>query len=302
MISVSGGFADKSDRADGDEKKNILIISGDPRVLAEVKKGLAGHYDVSIAATGATALASLKRRKPSRTSAVIVCIGEDCGSAFEVYAGISHIAESERVPVIFLADSDDESDEAAAFAAGAADYTVRRRDGFETLIERIDLRVRAGENEMLLSGGESGELLRSAGSAPVKPEDVLAGKTILVADDIELNRDIIAGMLSGIDGLTVEVASDGKEAVEKFAESPARYAFILMDIQMPVMDGLEATRAIRGLGCENSREIPVIAMTAGAKEYEASRCFEAGMNAFIEKPVGYEKLLGIAAEYCRKPV
>jgi len=126
----------------------------------------------------------------------------------------------------------------------------------------------------------------------------LVNKTILVADDVELNRDIIKTILSVIEGLKVEFASDGKEAVEKFEKDPNLYSFILMDVQMPVMDGLEATRTIRRLSCENAREIPIIAVTASVDEKEIELCLKAGMNDILEKPIIYDKILTVVAEHC----
>ena len=272
------------------EKKHILIISDEPRVLAEIKKELMEPFDVSIAAAGGAALAALEMYD---TAAVVIHIGESREKAFAVFSGILEFVKDKKIPVIFLAEKDNDEDETAAFMMGAADYSVRRHDGAGALISRIRLRACASECERRLSSAEG-----SLFSCSAAPEAALNNKTILVTDDLELNREIVAGMLSEIEGLTLEFAADGNEAIDKFAEDPKRYSLILMDVQMSGMDGLNATRAIRSLHCENARVIPIIALTASVKEDEIGLCLEAGMDDCIEKPMVYDRLLAVIAEHC----
>ena len=100
-------------------------------------------------------------------------------------------------------------------------------------------------------------------------------------------------------GAEVEVAQDGRKALEAFENhEPGTYAAILMDVMMPNMDGLSATRAIRALAREDAKTIPIIAMTANAFEEDAQKCFEAGMNAHLSKPIRIEKLVAAIAEFC----
>ena len=272
------------------EKKHVLIISDEPRILAEIKMWLIELFEVSIAAAGGAALAVLETYD---TAAVVIHIGESREKAFTVFSGILEFVKDKKIPVIFLAEKDNNDDETAAFTMGAADYSVRRHGGAGALISRIKLRICASECERRLLRVEGSMLSCSAA-----PETVLNNKTILVTDDLELNREIVAGMLSEIEGLTLEFAADGKEAIDKFAKDPKRYSLILMDVQMAGMDGLNATRAIRSLHCENARVIPIIALTASVKEDEIGLCLEAGMDDCIEKPMGYDKLLAVVAEHC----
>jgi CheY-like chemotaxis protein len=88
----------------------------------------------------------------------------------------------------------------------------------------------------------------------------------------------------------VDKAVDGVKAVEKFTQSPDKYQVIFMDMFMPEMDGLEAVKVIRGKGF---KDIPIIAMTASAKEKDKSKCMEAGMNDFITKPIYQEAILKV---------
>jgi len=270
-------------------KKRVLIVSGEPRILAEIKMELMEHFDVSIAASGDAATSALEMNS---MAAVVIYIPESCEKAFSVFADISGFVNKKKIPVIFLAEKGNDEDENAAFMVGAVDYSTRRHGTLNALISRIKLRIKASEYEKQLLSGES-----ASSSVPADLEAVLNNKTILVVDDLELNRYIIYDMFSEIEGLTLEFAGDGREAVDKFAEEPNRYSLILMDVQMPGMDGLEATRTIRSLSCERAREIPIIAVTGGVEEREIELCLEAGMDDFIEKPMSYDKLLAVIAEH-----
>jgi signal transduction histidine kinase len=111
------------------------------------------------------------------------------------------------------------------------------------------------------------------------------GKRILLVEDNELNREI-AEELIGVTGASVESAEDGVQAVEMFKESAeGYYDLILMDVQMPHMDGYEATRCIRVLGRSDAQKVPIFAMTANAFAEDVQKSREAGMNAHISKPL-----------------
>ncbi|RGZ01764.1 response regulator [Clostridium sp. AM58-1XD] len=119
--------------------------------------------------------------------------------------------------------------------------------------------------------------------------ELLKGIRILAAEDNELNREIIVELLES-SGAVVDRARDGKEALELYLNSSVgEYQMILMDIHMPKMDGLEATKAIRNSGRADAA-VPVIAMTADVFKEDIQRCRNAGMNAHIGKPVELDKL------------
>ena len=121
-----------------------------------------------------------------------------------------------------------------------------------------------------------------------KPD--LSGKRVLLVEDNELNREI-AQMLLEDEKMIVTTAENGKEAVDIVSKSvPGRFDFIFMDIMMPVMDGLEATRQIRTLNRKDTKEIPIIAMTANAFQDDIRECIDAGMNAHIAKPIDSKKI------------
>jgi len=268
----------------------VLIISSAPHLLVEIKVELMPFFNVSIAATHGAARAALEIHV---VAAVVICISPECEDAFSVFNSISDIIESRNTPVIILAEQGNDDDEVTAFAMGAVDYAARRRGTTNAMINRIRLRINASENERSMLAGRS-----PIRSADVAPEVVLAGKTVLVVDDVELNREIISGMLSGIKDLVMDTACDGTEAVEKFLADPGRYSLILMDIHMSEMSGREATRQIRAVGSKEAHNIPIIALTAETNESEIEKCFESGMNDYIEKPMSYEKLFAMVVEHC----
>ena len=121
-------------------------------------------------------------------------------------------------------------------------------------------------------------------------DDVVRGKHILVVDDIEVNRIILVKILSTL-GATCDTAGNGQEAVERFeASQPGDYDLILMDVQMPVLNGYEATRAIRSGSHPAAKAIPIIAMTANAFVDDVRDAIESGMDAHIAKPVQIDNL------------
>jgi CheY-like chemotaxis protein len=113
--------------------------------------------------------------------------------------------------------------------------------------------------------------------------------TILVAEDIEINREIMSAVLDRT-AICIDYAENGKVAVSMFCENPGRYALILMDINMPEMDGLEATRQIRALNTAEANEIPIIAMTANVFKEDVDQCIKAGMNDHTGKPINADEL------------
>lgn len=120
-----------------------------------------------------------------------------------------------------------------------------------------------------------------------------AGKKVLLVEDNELNREIATAILEEA-GLIVESVDDGTDAVERMgAVDESKYDVILMDIQMPKMDGYTATREIRTLRNNKKANIPIIAMTANAFEEDKKKAFEAGMNAHIAKPINIDTIMNV---------
>ena len=130
--------------------------------------------------------------------------------------------------------------------------------------------------------------------------DAVKGARILLVEDNELNMEIAEFMLKD-SGAVVLKAWNGKEAIEIFEKSePGEINMIMMDIMMPIMGGLEATRKIRTLNRPDAATIPIVAMTANAFSDDIRRSREAGMNEHLSKPLEMEKIIRTAARYCRK--
>ena len=135
-------------------------------------------------------------------------------------------------------------------------------------------------NAVIEAEGLGRPIHRRATSAPLERE--FHGSRVLVAEDNEANQMVATELLSRL-GLDLDIARDGREAVRKAREQRGRYAAILMDMQMPEMDGLEATRALRAE--LEFKDLPIIAMTANAMKADLDACLEAGMNDYVTKPI-----------------
>ncbi len=141
--------------------------------------------------------------------------------------------------------------------------------------------------------GTSGQhSIRAALSAD---SSLLAGRSILLVEDNEINREVAMEML-GSEGIGVDVAENGRIAVEKVASR--RYDLVLMDLQMPVMDGFAATREIRKL--PGMQDLPIVAMTANAMQQDRAECLAAGMNGYLSKPIEPERFWAVLRENLSK--
>lgn len=130
------------------------------------------------------------------------------------------------------------------------------------------------------------------------PKGNLSGCRILLAEDNELNREIAAFLLKD-EGISVTEAEDGQQAVECFLKMPeGYYDAVLMDIMMPVMDGYQAARAIRGSGKKDAEMIPIIAITANAFAEDKRKTMEAGMDAHLSKPLNVKELMDTIRKFC----
>jgi len=125
---------------------------------------------------------------------------------------------------------------------------------------------------------------------------IFAGRCILLAEDVEINRDILKALLEPT-SIEIDCAENGKEAVRMFKEQPYRYDIIFMDVQMPEMDGYEATRKIRALNVPQAQIVRIIAMTANVFREDIERCLDAGMDNHIGKPLDFEELLEKLRQY-----
>ena len=187
----------------------------------------------------------------------------------------------DTVPLLLLAEFD---------AAGMEEALSLRRT--DTLTKPFFVSALRTKIEELWSG------------APHEPEPEanysLKGMHFLAAEDNEINAEILAELLE-IEGATCEIAANGLLALERFRNSdPGKFDAILMDVQMPVMNGHEAARAIRGLEREDAGQIPIIAMTANAFAEDEKAALDAGMDAHVPKPLNMELLKKVIQQFSKR--
>ncbi|MDR0502112.1 MAG: transporter substrate-binding domain-containing protein [Treponema sp.] len=132
-------------------------------------------------------------------------------------------------------------------------------------------------------------------------QGLFEGRNILLAEDMEINREIVLALLEPT-GIKISQALNGKEALKKFTQTPDKYDAIFMDVQMPEMDGYEATKRIRALDSPYAKTVPIIAMTANVFQEDIEKCFKAGMNDHVGKPLNIDEVLFKLRIHCmRKP-
>jgi len=158
---------------------------------------------------------------------------------------------------------------------------------------KIWMESRSGEGSKFMLavpfGAAAAEDPQAPGESPQRPANY-EGHTMLLAEDIEINREIVISMLEPT-GIKVECAENGTQAVEMFRCAPDRYDIVFMDLQMPELDGLAATRRIREMDVAEAKRVPIIAMTANVFQDDVDTCFAAGMNGHLGKPLDIKLVL-----------
>lgn len=252
----------------------VLVI--DDRITCEHTAALLRHREAeaAFALSGGEGLAKVREAKERRRDYGVVFVDWKM-PGMDGMETVRHIREAvgEGAAVIVMSAHGWGEREAPARAAGV-----------DSFINKPILREAL--HDALLKASR-----RHAPVRPALPEEVgFNHEKILVAEDNELNAEILKTFLE-YRNLSVVWAENGKAAVERFAESgPGEYATILMDIRMPVMDGLEAVRRIRGMAREDARRIPIFALSANAFVEDVQRSLQCGMNAHFNKPVDMDSL------------
>lgn len=274
------------------QKLSILVVDDDQGVCESTcmtlgKMGIRNEYVVS----GRKAVEVLKKAH-ERKKDFDLCLldwkipGEDC---METIRSIRQVVSRKETALIIISSYDWSTIEVDARAAGA-DALMSKPLFKSKLISKI--------RSVLDGNSQDGKENVLEEFAQKNYED----KRILLVEDNELNREIAEEIL-GMTGVKVETAEDGSKALKMFEDSEENYYdMILMDIQMPVMNGHQATRAIRQLKRPDAMKVPIVAMSANAfmEDVESSR--QAGMNAHISKPINLAKLLDVMEDYMGKQV
>ncbi len=183
----------------------------------------------------------------------------------------------DTVPILFLAAYDEEGVQSALEMEGTGILT---KPFFESALREKLLEMQAWQQEEKES----------------EREDSLKGFHFLAAEDNEINAEILAEILK-LEGATCEIVENGQLAVERFTQAKeGEFDAILMDVQMPVLNGYDATRAIRALDSKEARQIPIIAMTANAFAEDEKEALQAGMNLHLSKPIDITLLKKVIQE------
>ena len=265
--------------------RRLLVVDDNERALESAARRLASlGVRVVAASTGAGALDALQKARDAGDPFDLCLIDAPIGTEH----GCSLLKEVRRLfgtahpAVIGMSPPIDR--EAHACCEESFDMhlskPVRRKDLYALLRGRAH-EVDAG------GGSETARETHTAGAPEPKPGH--HSTRILLAEDNPVNQKLARLMLAKA-GYDVEVAGTGQEALEKFTAAPERFSLILMDIQMPVMDGIEATKAIRAKGFS---AVPIVAMTARAMSGDRELCLEAGMTDYITKPIRKQAVLEI---------
>lgn len=253
----------------------ILIIDSDPKDLIFAKSVLMTDFDIMIAPSVNAAERISGQPKPD-----LILMMLDMADATQA------LVQMHGAPVIFAGKNDVEA-EIAAYKLGGLGY-VKKPYHAELLKQQvITLYHVAATIEGLRKSLKRETLLGQ--STNIFSYD-FKGIRILVAEDVHLNQLIVANML-GNNNIEIDFADDGAMAVEMFSAAPDAYAAILMDIHMPHMDGITATRIIRSMDTARNQKIPIIALTASITPDDMRNYKRLGMNAILDKPVDPEPLL-----------
>lgn len=189
----------------------------------------------------------------------------------------------EHIPILLLTAYEWDEIEEEALAAGIDGFLAK--PFFLTSFKQAIVTVQAKEQK--LPGTEDSD-------------HILAGITILAAEDNELNAEILLELLN-MNNVVCDLVSNGQELVEAFEKSePGQYDLILTDIQMPVMNGYDAARAIRAGGHTRGKVIPIVAMTANAFAEDVKEAMDAGMDAHVAKPIDMKNLEAVITELVKK--
>lgn len=202
----------------------------------------------------------------------------------------------EKLPLVFTVSDNGEGMEQSILDAALAEG--------ETPAAGLGIAIAKGLTELMggsiaaKSGREKGTVFRVELAFDRMEEkekteaesEALAGKRLLLAEDDRLCGEILCELLEDETGRPVSITANGRAALEMFESANGEYDAIIMDVQMPAMNGYEAARAIRRSGCGNAKTVPIIALTADASEESARAAADSGMNGCLTKPVNIDRL------------
>ena len=279
--------SDRTDDTSTDEMRpqdfSVLVIDDDPIACDHAKTILAEvgiTSDVCIGGEIALEMIRLRHARRDEYNLILVDLRMPYKDGVDLTREIRKIIGNEPT-VIILTAFDWDAIEEDAFAAGVDTFMSKPLSASNVIYEFQQALHRKNQHK-------------------IKADHVtLEGRRVLIVEDMEVNAEIMK-MILEMQGMDSEHAENGKIAVEMFSDKPpGYYSAVLMDIRMPVMDGLQATEEIRKLDRTDAKKIPIIAMTANAFDEDVQRSLQAGMNAHLAKPVEPEILFKTLREFVR---
>ena len=250
----------------------LLVVDSAPRTRDYFRE-LAGQWGIACDTAGNMPEAKALLANGSYSMCFI-----EWDSADEAGAELAHFIRQEygpEIPIIIMS---------------AAEKTF-----FETNIDGVDLRrflskpVFPSEIAAAINDCFSGQAPAST-KENTGEQNSFAGYRVLLAEDVELNKEIVLALLAPT-MLEVDWAENGRVALEMYKAAPEQYDMIFMDVQMPDMDGYEATRQIRALEVPRAKWVPIVAMTANVFREDVERCMEAGMDDHLGKPLDFAEVM-----------
>ncbi|NMF91467.1 response regulator, partial [Aromatoleum petrolei] len=269
--------------------QRVLIVDDHPlarEALTAVVMALG--WSVEVADSGAAAIEAVRTRRESGQPFDVLLLdwrmpGMD---GLATAAALRPMFGSDAHPVIVMVTAADREALQRHPDSRFADRVLTKPVTATTLLEAV---------AELVAGRGGGEV----GVSTSTPSGRLAGYRVLVVDDSDINREVAQGILEG-EGARVAQAEHGEAALGLLERQPADFDAVLMDVQMPVMDGYEATRRIRA--SEALRALPVIAVSAGAFHDQHTAALQAGMSGFVSKPFAAEDLISALQTYAPRPI
>jgi CheY-like chemotaxis protein/signal transduction histidine kinase len=282
----------------------VLVVDGAPEIF-ELFASVFAPYDIRCerASSGESALEAIDKSLATPFNIVFMALRLPGMNGVELAKEIA--GRGVASAIVLMTNGDYAKVESDARAAGISGF-LQKPLFPSTLTDCVEecLKVQNKQN----ARAEQDEAPRDTPEAtsettPEAAEDsmdgIFDGKSILIAEDVDINREIIAALMEPT-GAVIEFAFDGEEAVAKFKAAPDKYELVLMDLNMPKVDGYEATRQIRASGLPCADTLPIIAMTANVFREDVERCLACGMNGHLGKPVDLDEVIKTLAIYLGK--